>query len=493
MKVAFGKTSVTPDDAIGRAMAGYYRKYKARGILDTLHARAVLIEDKDPMLKNVTKRLLLVSIDTIKVPLVFTDYIKEKLKEELGIAPGCVLIHAIHSHASLDLTGEYYYPGGLFNTLRGIMFGMNRNDKFLVWMARQVVEMVRGMTRALVPCKIAWDKKILDECVAYNRRHWQDPVHSEMGVICFKHALTGELLGFVANFAAHPTILPHSNHLISAEWPGKFLEKIDNETGGTIKALFFQNAAGDISPSFKFLRGAFKAGVAKARRKKNLRRKIKIPIERHYASMTEYGYRIGEKALKIARSVPDDRYFDTLDITCYTRTAWIPIADYKEKYWTWMKPLNRFFHAAKKYFLLPVVFGTTAGHHPNFPGLAIKHRGIKDATCYTKLQYFRCVASPSNGNLEAKDGTAFCVLGVPGEPLSAWGKALQEKTPEGAKNAFLFQMSNDWMAYLFDFEEYKRGGGEPMESLTPVAGKHVQEQFFALLDEIQAGLSGGHS
>nr|MDO8112133.1 hypothetical protein [Candidatus Sigynarchaeota archaeon] len=65
MRAAFAKISVTPRDLTGLSLAGFYRKKKVQGVMDTLYARGVLIEDM--VLGNIKKRLLLISIDTMKV------------------------------------------------------------------------------------------------------------------------------------------------------------------------------------------------------------------------------------------------------------------------------------------------------------------------------------------------------------------------------------------------------------------------------------------
>ena len=60
---------------VGKAMAGYSRPDPCKGILDDVYAHGVMIEDIE--LGNIKKKLLLISLDMLKVPLVVSDYIKE--------------------------------------------------------------------------------------------------------------------------------------------------------------------------------------------------------------------------------------------------------------------------------------------------------------------------------------------------------------------------------------------------------------------------------
>ena len=77
MKVAFGKVKITPKDMIGKAMAGYSRPDPCLGILDDVYAYGVLIEEM--VLGNIKKKLLFISLDFLKIPLIVSDYIKEKI------------------------------------------------------------------------------------------------------------------------------------------------------------------------------------------------------------------------------------------------------------------------------------------------------------------------------------------------------------------------------------------------------------------------------
>ena len=146
MKVAFGKINITPPEiAKGEAakinMAGYSRKHYARGVLDPVMSHGVLIEDI--ILGNVKKQLLFITIDTLKIPMKVVDYIKERLQDEYRIAPNQVLVHATHTHQAPDLTGEYHWTGNVPAIMRGIMFGLNRNDRYIAWMTFQIAQVIQ--------------------------------------------------------------------------------------------------------------------------------------------------------------------------------------------------------------------------------------------------------------------------------------------------------------------------------------------------------------
>ena len=170
MKVAFSKINITPKGMIGKPMAGYSRPDYCKGILDDVYAHGVLIEDV--VLGNIKKRLLLISLDLLKIPLVISDYIKEKIKDDIySLGPGQILIHATHTHSAPDITGEYFWPGGAMSVVKGIMFGANRSDRYIVWMTMQIVKMVKVLIQNLEPCKMAWTKEEFNPDIVINRRY----------------------------------------------------------------------------------------------------------------------------------------------------------------------------------------------------------------------------------------------------------------------------------------------------------------------------------
>ncbi|MFX1408658.1 MAG: hypothetical protein ACFFBW_17035, partial [Promethearchaeota archaeon] len=211
MKVAFNRVSITPKDYIGKPLAGYTRKDPCLGKLDDIFAYGVLIESSSSKENN--DFLLLISVDTLKLPLSITKYIKEKIKNNhSSIQEEQIIIHATHSHASFDLTGEFYWPGGTVNVMRGIMFGANRNDKFIVWFSNRIVKMVNELFDNLVSCKFSWKKEAFNPDLVFNRRDPEINIIPDLGVIVFKSLETNRIIGCIINYACHPTTLSYLNN-----------------------------------------------------------------------------------------------------------------------------------------------------------------------------------------------------------------------------------------------------------------------------------------
>ncbi|MCP4760354.1 MAG: hypothetical protein GY870_01150 [archaeon] len=477
MKVSFGKIKLTPKDLIGKSLAGYTPIPKCTGKYDDIYARGILIEET--VLGNVKKRLLLISMDYLKLPLLFSEYIKEKIEEKYYIHPNQVLLHATHTHKSVDLSGEFVRSGGIPTLFMNIMTGGYYCDsKYNVWATYQVVKMVGELIENLQPAKIGWKKEVVQEHMTINRRHPSRRTKSSMGIISFRNLESNKMIGFLANYGTHPTSLNNTIDKLSADYPGRLINKVEELTNNEIEAAFFTAPAGDLNPITT-------CGTDFDNLENN-----KSPIYGQtgdYEHTTKIGNYLGERALKVANSIPDEDYYEHLDFKSHFKTFWIPLKDY-DKYWTenWIR--NKLIHFIKKYLLfnIPLILGDA--EEPNFPGFAIKHRG-KQINAYSEIQYITFSAS-SGDKSKSKN---FAISGIPGELFEDIAKKLYENTPTGEENTFIFQNANDWVGYLFPLGEYiSQSGYEPLASFSPLAGAYVQNTYIRLLKEIEENIEGGH-
>jgi hypothetical protein len=190
--------------------------------------------------------------------------------------------------------------------------------------------------------------------------------------------------------------------------------------------------------------------------------------------------------LDIAKSIPDDDYFDKFEFEGYSRVYWVPMKDFKT-YWSGNWILNRVYHIVKKYVLLKIaMLLADTEEEPNFPGFALKHRG-SDVKVYSRIQHIKIKAS------KGKQQKELTITGVPGELFEDYANRIYEKTPTGPDDTFIFQNANDWIAYLFPLKEYIKGGYEGLPSFSPLCGAYVMNNYFELLEDIEEGLTGGHA
>ena len=461
MKVAFSRINITPNDVIGRAMAGYARSDPCKGILDEIQAYGVLIESK-----NERKRLLLVSVDILKLPLSVVNYIKQKIIGEItSLESNQILIHATHTHSAPDITGEFYWPGSMLNVLKGIMFGANRSDDYIVWFTRQIVKMVKELAENLKPCKIAWISEKFNPDLVIQRRHPTKKIKPRLGVIAFKDLKDDILIGFITHYACHPTSLSYANNNLSADWPGRFIHRIDELTNNKISPIYFNGPSGDINPITT-------CGTDYKHLDKN--KSLIYDQLGDYQDTIRIGYNIADEALKIAKSINPNDFFEEIDFEGHIKDFWIPFKDHKYFSSKWVN--NKVIHALKKILLMPIM--NIIGKNANFPAFTVKRiRGHLNAS--TSIQYIMVKAYSDSSFKE------FSITTVPGELFEDLGDILLKNSPTGENNSFIIQNGNDWIAYLFSRKEYTEYGGyEPQASFSPICGDRVMKEVIHLFNEV---------
>ena len=458
MQVGFGKISITPKDYTGKALAGYTRKGLCSGKLDNLNAYGVLIDCSN---KNF---LVLIAIDLLKIPISISNYIKTKIIEKHPyLTKEQILIHATHTHAGFDLTGEFYWPGGFLSVIRGIMFGANRNDEYIVWFSKRIASMVDLLFMDLKPCKAAWTKTPFNPNLVFNRRLPSKKVTPSLSIFAFKNIKTEALIGIIINYACHPTTLSYQNTKLSADYIGQIHEKIAQLSNGKIKSAYFNSASGDLNPITTF------KGVSDIE---------EIDKDSIYDQLGSYedtkkiGHKIGQAALELAHSIPDREFYDLNKLEILTKEFWIPMKDIKYFSKKWF--MNKLVFLIKKLFLINVAKYQIL--KANFPIFSLNYR-FGNYKCKTIVQYIKLKAYSEGYEKEIG------IITVPGELFFALGENLLHTSPSGYKNTLIFQNTQDWIAYLFSLREYmEEGGYEVTPSFSPLCGYYVQKEVLRLMN-----------
>jgi hypothetical protein len=469
MKVAFNRINITPKNYIGMPMAGYARPDPCLGKLDDIYAYGILLEALSN--NNSNNYLLFISLDLLKVPISIANYIKAKIIYICKfLKPENILIHCTHTHSAPDLTGEFHFPGGLLKTIKGIMFGVNRNDKYIIYFVNQILKMVKKLFTELIPCKMAWIKKPFNPDIVINRRHPARRSIPDLGVISFRRFDNNEMIGIIINYACHPTTLSNKNNKMSADYPGRIINSIHQLTHNEIDVVYFNGPSADLNPittcgsEFDKLKKTGKEG----------RKKIYDQLGTYEHTIT-IGNKIAQEALKLAQSIKDEEFIEDLSSITTLRYFWIPFKDYKYFKPSWYQ--NTISFTLKKYLIIPVT--KILSKNANFPAFIIKSRPIRPH-CYSVIQYIKLKGnSPTNQK-------NLIVLGVPGELFEDLGKILFKKSPIGKESTFIFQNANDWCAYLFSPKEYiELGGYEPMASFSPRCGEYTIREILSLFGELR--------
>lgn len=212
-------------------LAGYAARFGTThaGVHDPVRARALVVDD------GATK-VALVAVDLLGVTAEAKAAVLAKVAAR-GFTSATLLLAATHTHSG---------PGGLadvplFRPMTG-PFDRARFDEVTARIARAV----ERADDARAPARLALGAT---RAPGLQRNREQDggPVDDRLGVLRVD-GLDGTPRGLVVHFAAHPTILPASSRVVSAEWPGATCDALEARYPGAV-AMVLQGALGDVAPT----------------------------------------------------------------------------------------------------------------------------------------------------------------------------------------------------------------------------------------------------
>ena len=244
LQVGFGSADITPD--VGMDIPGGFSPNLSQGVLEKLLATACVIHDG-------TTWLALVGIDSIGIPKSIVADARDRIAKETKIPGANVLVGANHSH-----TG-----GPSFANTYG-----EPDAKYVDLLAKGIASAVIEATRALHAAEVGVGTGH-EESLAYNRRflmrdgreithpgkpgteHHKDivqpagPIDPAVGVLAFRAAGGGPILGVVAHFGCHSTIVGGNKY--HPDYAGPLRKHLKARYGEGAGAVFLLGPCGDIT------------------------------------------------------------------------------------------------------------------------------------------------------------------------------------------------------------------------------------------------------
>jgi len=465
MKASFGRVILTPDDYLGRTLAGYTPIVECSGKLDDIHGSVFLLEDNEEF-------LVLITMDFLKLPIAFTNYIKSKIQKKFGIPPKNVLIHATHTHKSFDQGGEFSFSGGFIGVLRGVMFGSYyADDAYNVWITRKILNLIDEIKPNLTECKIAWKKKRIEDNLIVNRRHPTRLSKSDLGIISFDETKTKKNIGVIVTYSSHPTSLNFSIDKLSADYPGRVVHHLEEISDEKLNVAYFTAPCADINPIT-----TCGSEFEKLSDEPNSQFNENEIYQQWgtYEHTKKLGHTLAEKAYELINSLTDKDYINKPKFTSNLRHFHVPMTDftkYKSKVWL----ANRLKFMFKRRLLIHIPLIMNESNKPNFPGWTVKRKN-GEIVAETAVQYIKI------GSKDKK----FSITGIPGELFEDIAEEIYDTSPLDRESTFIFQNSNDWVGYLLPLKEYIEDGGyEAFTSFSPLAGEYVRKHYYKVLKEAE--------
>jgi neutral ceramidase len=228
LNAGFGRAEITPK--LGCSMVGYgNRPSGATGVHDSLLARAMVLESEDGCWAVLATDLCYTTGAAVQA-------IRTAVTQRTGIPGDHVLVANTHTHA-----GPHDADA----------------DNWARPLAELIADAVETAYHSRQPARIGSGSGVLYG-YSINRRWLDRPI--DPGVVVLRvDDEQGKLLGLLTNFACHSVVLGYDNTLISGDWPGDAMRRLEERFPGAT-CLFTQGGAGNINPLVSGVRQRLRGG-----------------------------------------------------------------------------------------------------------------------------------------------------------------------------------------------------------------------------------------
>jgi len=220
LMVGFAKQAVTPRGPV--LIAGFGPMRISYGAHDDIYIRTMVVRQGGV-------RLALVSADLIGIQRTDVNIIKQGVVDYL---PEEIVIASTHTHAGPDTLGLWGLPP--------LVSG--RSERYMRRIGKAVASTIARADAAAVPAgaQVAVYQADPDIMVNFNEG---EPEDHNMGIMVFKDQ-DGDFIATLLNVVGHPEAMWSDNHWLSADYPGRVCELMEDEYGGG--AIFFSGALGSM-------------------------------------------------------------------------------------------------------------------------------------------------------------------------------------------------------------------------------------------------------
>lgn len=288
LRVGFGDVEITPPE--GLLMCGGLEPRKSVGTDDPLRAKTLVACQGD-------KRIAVVGVDIIGLPLAFCNQAIAEAVHRTGIPRECIMISCSHTHSGP------YTEEGLYS------FGVT-NQPYLNTLPGLIASSIEQANASLRPVSLSIGRSLVYHGLHHRRvlskkenkafNTWMPfalndldrvpqvlgscgPVDPEMWLLRFDDA-DGKMVGALVNFSLH--VNSHFGNTWSADYPGVIADTLRTEFGPQVNTVFTPGACANVNPTMggpRWIEGArfFAAqAVEAAKRAKRIPEPIAVDGER---------------------------------------------------------------------------------------------------------------------------------------------------------------------------------------------------------------------
>ncbi len=228
MRAGTAKINITPPS--GTELSGYVlREQPSLGIHDPLYARALVLEHEGKTIALVSCDLLALGDDSVRV-------IRTIASQQTGIPPSNIMLSCTHTHSG---------PATIFLRHCGSV-----NKEWLIELQGRIAQAVSEAAKQLTTasCAIARTPLVLSVDRCAQRGFDLPPTNAYLDILKLSSPHK-DPLAVLVHYACHPVVLDHTNRYVSAGFPGVAMQRIEQEFGAQVMAMFLNGAFGNLNPA----------------------------------------------------------------------------------------------------------------------------------------------------------------------------------------------------------------------------------------------------
>ncbi|MPY86997.1 MAG: hypothetical protein GEU99_03655 [Luteitalea sp.] len=235
-KAGAAAIDITPDGPVW--MAGYSKRDKpSEGVAQRIHAKALAIDD------NTNGRMVIVTLDLIRVPRQLRDAVEQRVHEQYELAPESLLLNASHTHS-----GPAPESRGVDDPIHA-----KKADSYQRVLEDKIVQVIGEALSRSRPADLSFTRARAG--FAMNRRlrvgheirnspNPDGPVDHDVPVLRVTDS-DGNLTAVLFGYACHNTVTGF--YTINGDYAGYAQAYLEEEHPGAV-ALFLMGAGGDQNP-----------------------------------------------------------------------------------------------------------------------------------------------------------------------------------------------------------------------------------------------------
>lgn len=430
-KIGFGEEMLPMP--MGYRLGGFSRKERALGIHDPVYARAIY-------LKNRQEEVVIVSLDLVGMFLRHAWKIRKRISMETNMKIENIWLCCLHNHSGPDTMGV--------TDVDGLLYRRTLDLKLIDNIEERIVNCVKKAISNTFEGEIGFGRTVVTKTIALNRRNPRKKVDYPINVIKFVDK-SKKLRGILVNYAAHATVLPASNLLYTADYPGVVVRKLKEKYGSDVHVQYLNGPSGDINPLlFERIEDAY-----------GLTQDEILKKEGDWKKAENIGGEIAKCVEKTLDKVPT---FPLTNIRSVAKRIFLPAID------TWRddfkSKMQHIFYKVK-ILLFYWLYRTKMSNlmYLNF----VKRRGLLGIETAFHI-------------MQVND---IYIVGFPGEPFLELGKEIIEKIPN--EKGFVVELVNDEIGYIFPIHEYFKGGYEMLFAVSPFSGALLKKAIVKNLNALK--------